>query len=111
MSADDASLFPSISLIGRFQSEYFEPGDVELPTRTPSVATDSSRSCFDRGHKQNRNKAPAKGKSQDTGAFSSGLTRVERARSLVLPITEPPATEVPRERESDSGGENDGSGD
>ena len=87
-----------------------ELSDVDLSAKPPSVATDSSRSRSDRGPRQNRHKAPSKGKSQDTGASSSGLTPVERARSLVLPTTELPATEVPREREWDSEKENDGSG-
>ena len=109
LSADDAALAPTI-LSARFQSEHPELSDVDLSAKPPSVATDSSRSRSDRGPRQNRHKAPSKGKSQDTGASSSGLTPVERARSLVLPTTELPATEVPREREWDSEKENDGSG-
>ena len=59
--------------------------------------------------RQNRNKAPPRGKSTDTGASSSGMTPSERARSLILPTTAP-STEVPRERGPDSEGETDGPG-
>ena len=37
------------------------------------------------------------------------MTPSERARSLILPTTAPSSTEVPRERGSDSEGDNDGS--
>ena len=61
LSADDASLVPTISS-DRFESEHVEPSDVELPYRAPSATTGSSRSRSDRGQKQIRNKAPPKAK-------------------------------------------------
>ena len=94
LSADDASLVPTISS-EKSESEHPEPSDADLNPTTPSVSTstprsastNSSRSRSDSGPKKNKNKAPSKDKSQDAGASSSGLTPAERALSLLLPST------------------------